>query len=67
MFNFSYHRSLLFNIILGVIMSVLIYYMNFIFSSLAENGKIPIAISVFFPLFILSTISVIGLININEK
>ena len=67
MFNFSYHRSLLFSIILGVIMSVLIYYMNFIFSSLAENGKIPIAISVFFPLFILSTISVIGLININEK
>ena len=67
MFNLSSHKSLLFNIILGVIMSVLIYYMNFIFSSLAENGKIPITISVFFPLFILSTISVIGLININEK
>ena len=67
MFNFSRNRSLLFNIILGVIMSVLIYYINFIFSSLANNGKLPIAISVFFPLFILSFISIIGLINVNEK
>ena len=67
MFNFSRNSSLLFNIILGVIMSVLIYYMNFIFSSLANNGKLPIIISIFFPLFILSFISIIGLININEK
>ena len=67
MFNFSRNRSLLFNIILGVIMSVLIYYMNFIFSSLANNGRLPIIISVFFPLFILSFISIIGLINVNEK
>jgi len=67
MFNFSRKSSLLFNIILGVIMSVLIYYMNFIFSSLANNGKLPIIISIFFPLFILSFISIIGLININEK
>ena len=67
MFNFSRNRSLLFNIILGVIMSVLIYYMNFIFSSLANNGRLPILISIFFPLFILSFISIIGLINVNEK
>ena len=67
MFNFNRNSSLLFNIILGVIMSVLIYYMNFIFSSLANNGKLPIIISIFFPLFILSFISIIGLININEK
>ena len=67
MFNFSRNKSLLFNVILGVIMSVLIYYMNFIFSSLANNGRLPIAISIFFPLFILSFISIIGLINVNEK
>ena len=67
MFNYSRNSSLLFNIILGVIMSVLIYYMNFIFSSLANNGRLPITISIFFPLFILSFISIIGLINVNEK
>jgi len=67
MFNSKRSSSLLFNIILGVIMSVLIYYMNFIFGSLANNGKLPIIISIFFPLFILSFISIIGLININEK
>ena len=67
MFNFSRNRSLIFNIILGILMSVLIYYMNFIFSSLANNGKIPIIVSIFFPMFILTFISIIGLININEK
>ena len=67
MFNFSRNKSLIFNIILGILMSVLIYYMNFIFSSLANNGKIPIIVSVFFPMFILTFISIIGLININEK
>ena len=48
-------------------MSVLIYYMNFIFNSLGSNGKIPIFLSIFFPLMIVSLISIIGLININEK
>ena len=67
MFNSKRNSSLIFNIILGVIMSVLIYYMNFIFGSLANNGKLPIIVSIFFPLFILSFISIIGLININEK
>ena len=67
MFNFSRNSTLLFNIILGVIMSVIIYYINFFFSSLANNGKLPIVVSIFFPLFILSSISIIGLINVNEK
>ncbi len=67
MFNSKRNSSLIFNIILGVIMSILIYYMNFIFGSLANNGKLPIIVSIFFPLFILSFISIIGLININEK
>ena len=67
MFNFSKNRSLLFNIITGVLLSVSLYYVNFIFSALGNNGKIPVFLSIFFPLFVIFIISIIGLININEK
>ena len=67
MFNFTRDKSLIFHIIIGILMSVLIYYMNFIFNSLGSNGKIPIFLSIFFPLMIVSLISIIGLVNINEK
>ena len=67
MFNFSKNRSLLVHIIFGILMSVIIYYINFIFNSLGNNGKIPIYLSIFFPLMIISLISIIGLVNINDK
>ncbi len=67
MFNFSRDKSLLVNIIIGILMSVVIYYINFIFNSLGNNGKIPVYLSIFFPLILISIITIIGLININEK
>ena len=67
MFNISKNRSLFFHIIFGVLMSVIIYYINFIFNSLRNNGKIPVYPSIFFPLFIIFVLSAIGLVNINEK
>ena len=67
MFNFSKNRSLLVHIIFGILMSVIIYYINFIFNSLGNNGKIPIYLSIFFPLMIISLITTIGLVNINDK
>jgi len=66
-FNFIGNKSLLFQVIIGILVSVIIYYMNFIFSSLGNNGKIPLFLSIFYPLIIISFISIIGLININEK
>ena len=66
MFNLSKNRSLFFHIIFGVFMSVIIYYINFIFNSLGDNGKIPIIASIF-SLILISIIAIIGLIRINEK
>tara|TARA_Y100000389_G_scaffold202687_1_gene248762 strand:- start:5212 stop:6291 length:1080 start_codon:yes stop_codon:yes gene_type:complete len=67
MFNLSNDKPLIFHIALGILMSVIIYYMNFVFSSLASNGRIPIVASIFFPILILTFFTVIGLIDINEK
>ena len=67
MFNFKRDESLIFHIILGILMSVISYYMNFIFNSLGNNGKIPAYMSIFFPILLISIISIIGLVRINEK
>ena len=66
-FNLTHSKPFIYHIILGILMSVLIYYVNFIFISLGTNGKIPILISIFFPLTFLTFVSAIGLININDK
>ena len=67
MLNFIKNKPLLFNIICGVMLSVIIYYINFIFSSLGINGKIPLNLSILFPFFLLTIFSLVGLIRINEK
>ena len=67
MFNLSSDRPLIFHIALGILMAVIIYYINFIFNSLASSGRIPILASIFFPILTLSIFTVIGLIDINEK
>ena len=67
MINISKNRSLFFHIIFGVLMSVIIYYINFIFNSLGNNGKIPAMASTLIPIIFLSIISIMGLVRINEK
>ena len=67
MFNINKKNSLFFYIVLGIVVSVLIYYINFMFISLGNTGKIPTDISVFLPIIFISLITLIGLIRINEK
>ena len=66
-FNLSKVRSLFFHVIIGIFMSVIIYYINFIFSSLGNNGKLPTYLAIFFPYVIYTMISIIGMVNLNEK
>lgn len=66
-FNLSNNKGLFFQIILGIFISVLIYYVNFIFNSLGNNGKLPSQLAIFFPYLIYSIISIIGLVRVNEK
>jgi len=67
MFKFTKNKPLIFNIFTGIVLSVLIYYMNFIINSLGINGKISIKMSVFFPILIIFLISLIGMTRVNEK
>ena len=67
MFNISRDRSLFYHLILGIFMSVVIYYFNFMFTSLGNNGKIPIISSIYLPILFISIFAIIGLIRVNEK
>ncbi len=67
MINIRKKTSIYFNIILGIFISVLIYYLNFLFISLGNTGKIPPEISVFLPVIFITIITAIGLVRINEK
>ena len=67
MFNFKRDKSLFFHILLGIFMSVVIYYISFLFNSLGNNGKVPIIWSIFLPLLFISIFAIMGLIRVNEK
>ena len=67
MLNIKQNKSKIFNLLLGIFISVLIYYINFFFNILSENQKIPIMTSVWGPQILLILISSISLIKINEK
>ena len=67
MLNIKKNKSLIFHIILGIFLSVVIYYSSYLFNLLGENEKIPTILSTWFPLFIILIFITIGLIKINEK
>ena len=67
MFGMTKGKSLFAHITAGFLISVVIYYIMFFFTSLGNSGKIPVLLSVLFPILVMSIISIIGLININEK
>ena len=67
MFNIKKSKPVIFHILLGIFLSVTIYYVYFLFNLLGENGKIPILISIWSPLLIFSLFISISLVRINEK
>ena len=67
MLNIKRDKPYIFHVLLGILLSVIIYYINNIFNIFGLTDKIPIYLSVFFPIIFLSIVSTIGLVRINEK
>ena len=67
MFNIGYQKNTLFKIIYGIFLSVIIYYINYFFNILGTSEKIPLILSIAFPLVILLIINIFSIIEINEK
>jgi lipopolysaccharide export system permease protein len=67
MINIKHNKPKIFNLILGIFLSVIIYYTNYFFNVLGQSGKLPILLSIWIPIIILMIICIIGLVRINEK
>ena len=67
MLNLDAQKPKLFFIVVGILFSVIIYYINFFFGTMGKNEKIPLLVSVWTPIITLTIFSLIGMIRINEK
>lgn len=67
MLNINRNKSFYFYLIIGILLSVTIYYLNYMVSSLGNAGKLPIGVSVFLPISLITILVSTGLITINEK
>ena len=67
MLNIKHQKPKIFYAVGGVLASVVIYYLNFFFGALGKNEQIPIYLSVWLPIILLSILSLMGIIRLNEK
>ena len=67
MLNIGYGKNTLFTITCGVFLSVIIYYISYFLNILGTNEKVPLFLSIYLPLIVLSIINFTSIIKLNEK
>ena len=67
MINIKFQKSIMRHLFIGVFLSVVIYYVSHFSNLLGVNNKVPLIMSVWFPVIILSGLSSLALGRINEK
>ena len=67
MLQIRYKKSKVFHITLGILISVLIYYISYFFKVIIETQNVPYILSIWGPQLILMMIVSTNLIKINEK
>ena len=67
MMNIKQNRTKVFHLIFGILISVIIYYLSFFFEELGKNEQVPVMVSIWVPLIMISIVSMINLVRINEK
>ena len=67
MMNIKQNRTKIFHLIFGILISVIIYYLSFFFEELGKNEQVPVIVSIWIPLLMISIVSMINLVRINEK
>ncbi len=67
MFKFNFIKSRFFLIVIGVLVSVIFYYINYFSILFGKNETLPILISVWMPQVIMFLVCTIGLMRLNEN
>ena len=66
MINFKFIKTKFFTIVIGVIVSVMVYYINYFSSIFGSNETLPIGLSIWLPHLILLLICSLVMVRINE-
>ncbi len=67
MFKFNFIKSKFFLIVIGVIVSVIFYYINYFSILFGKNETLPVLISVWMPQVVMFLICTLGLTRLNEN
>ncbi len=67
MFKLNFIKSKFFLIVIGVIVSVVFYYINYFSILFGKNETLPVELSVWFPQILIFLICSLGLIKLNEN
>ena len=67
MLNLNRSRNRVFFITVGVLLSVSIYFIRYIFDTLGETKDLTPFMSIWLPILFITTITCFGLVRINEK
>tara|TARA_B110000914_G_C15495012_1_gene462743 strand:+ start:803 stop:1882 length:1080 start_codon:yes stop_codon:yes gene_type:complete len=67
MLNIGHNKPRVFYLIIGILISVTVYYTNYLFNILVENQKISFQFSIWSIQFLLLLLCSVGLVRINEK
>ena len=67
MFKFNYIKSRFFLVVIGVIVSVMFYYVNYFAMLFGKNETFPVEIAIWLPQLIIFLICALGLTRLNEN
>ncbi len=67
MFKLHYIKSRFFLIVIGVLVSVVFYYINYFAILFGKNETLPVIIAIWFPQLLIFLICSIGLMRLNEN
>ncbi len=67
MLKTKFNKSKIFHVTLGILISVIIYYINHFFNVIIETQNVPYLMSIWGPQILILMIVTINLIRINEK
>ena len=67
MLKLNFIKSKFFIIIVGVLVSVIFYYINYFSILFGKNETLPVTLSIWLPQFIILLMCTLGMIRLNEK
>ena len=65
--NIKPNKSKVFYLVLGIALSVIIFYLSNFINILGKNERLPMMLAIWLPLIILSIFNMIGMVRLNEK